>query len=137
MKKKTPPAKESESYRAYKRAAFWQILLPIGLILLIFVSVSVLVSLRPAETLGQWASISAIWLIIPLLIFLLVNLLLLAGMVYGMAKLLDITPIYTHKLTGYIYLAGEKIAAFADGLADPVVKAGGLSASLRKVFRKE
>ena len=137
MKTPKPPAKQSNSYRAHRRAFFWQIILPISLVLLIFVAVSVIITAKPAETLGHWASVSTIWLVIPVIVFLIVNLLLVTAMVYGMAKLLNITPIYTHKLTGYIQLVGEKIASFADAAAEPVIKAEGFSASVRRIFRKK
>lgn len=137
MKKPVPPAKKTQSYRAYKRAAFWQIIFPMVIVMLIFVAVSVATSTQGAETVGKWASISTVWLSLPLIVFLIVNLLILVGLIYAMAKLIGITPIYTHKLTGYIRLAGEKIAAFADAAAEPVLKLGGISASLRSIFRKK
>ncbi len=137
MKKTTPPAKKTSSYRAYKRKAFWQIIFPMIVILLIFVAVSVMTSTRGAETLLKWSAISTVWLSLPLIVFLLLNLLILVGLIYGMAKLLKVTPIYTYKLTGYIHLAGEKIAAFADSLAEPVIKTQGFSASVRRLFGKK
>lgn len=137
MKRTAPLAKKTKSYRAYKRAAFWQIIFPMVIILLIFVALSVATSSQGAETAGKWAAISTVWLSLPLIIFLIVNLLILVALIYGMAKLIGITPIYTHKLTGYIRLAGDKIAAFADAAAEPVFKLGGISASLRSIFRKK
>jgi len=137
MKKSIPTAKKTRSYSAYKRASFWQIIFPMIVVVLIFVVVSVLTTSRGMETLGKWASISAVWLSLPVIVFLLVNLLILAGLVYGVAKLLDITPIYTHKLTGYIHLLGEKIASFADAAAEPIIKVEGFSASVRSIFRKK
>lgn len=137
MKKPIPPAKKTSSYRAYKRQAFWQIIFPISVIVLVFVAVSVMTSTRGSETLLKWSSISTVWLSLPLIIFLLVNLLILAGLIYGMAKLLKVTPIYTQKLTGYIHLAREKIVAFADAVAKPVIKAEGFAASVRRLLGKK
>ncbi len=137
MKKPTPPEKKTSSYRAYKRKAFWQITFPMIVVLLIFVAVSVMTSTQGAEKLLKWSSISTVWLSLPMIVFLIINLLILAGLIYGMAKLLDITPTYTHKLTNYIYLAGEKIAAFADKAAEPVIKTEGFFASLRRIFGKK
>ena len=137
MKKPIPSAKKTKSYSAYKRASFWQIIFPMILIGLIFVVVSVLTAGHGQETLGQWAAVSTIWLSIPVIIFLIVNLVILGGLIYGLAKLLDITPIYMHKLTGYIHLIGEKIASFADAAAEPIIKTEGFSASVRSIFRKK
>lgn len=137
MKKPIPPAKKTSSYRAYKRKAFWQIIFPMVVVLLIFVALSVMTTSKSAETLLKWSSISTVWLSLPVIVFLVVNLLILAGLIYGMAKLLEITPIYTHKLTGYIHLAGEKIADFADSVAEPVLKASGFFASLSRFLGKK
>jgi uncharacterized protein involved in cysteine biosynthesis len=137
MKKTIPPAKKTKSYKAYQRAVFWQVIFPMLIVALIFVGVSFATSTQGAESLGKWASISVVWLSLPMIVFLIVNLLLLAGLIYGIAKLLDITPTYTHKLTSYIYLVGEKIESFADKAAEPVIKLEGVSASLRSIFRKK
>jgi len=137
MKTSLPPAKKTRSHRAYKRASFWQIIFPMIVVVLIFVVVSVLTTSSGTETLGKWASVSTVWLSLPVIVFLLVNLLILAGLIYGVAKLLDITPIYTHKLTGYIHLVGEKIASLADSAAEPIIKYEGFFASVRSIFRKK
>lgn len=137
MINKENPAKKTDSYKAYKRRAFWQIIFPIIAVLLIFITVSVLITYQGSETLLKWASISAVWLSLPVIIFLVVNLIILIGLVYGMAKLLEITPTYTYKLTNYIHLIGEKIASFADAAAEPVINAEGLSASLRRILGKK
>ena len=137
MKTPTPPEQKRNSYRAYKRASFWQILLPMMVVLLIFVALSVVTSTQNTESLGKWAAISTVWLSLPMIVFLIVNLILLIALIYGMAKLLRITPVYTYKLTGYINLLGEKIASLADKVAEPVIKTKGVSASLRRIFRKK
>ena len=103
---------------------------------LIFIACSFITASRGGESIGQWASISTILLLIPVIVFLIVNLIILAGIIYGMMKLLGITPIYTHKLTGFIHLIGEKIEEFADASTKPVFKLEGFSASLRSIFRK-
>ena len=137
MKKPTPPAKKTKSYSAYKRASFWQIVFPMIVVALIFVAASFMTASGGGESIGQWASISTIWLLIPVIIFLILNLVILAGGIYGMMKLLGITPIYTHRLTGFIRLVGEKIEELADAATKPIFKLEGFSASLRSIFRKK
>lgn len=137
MKKPIPSAKKTKSYSAYKRASFWQIIFPMIVVALIFVAGSFMTASGGGESIGQWAAISAIWLLIPVIIFLILTLIILAGIIYGMMKLLDITPIYTHKLAGFICLIGEKIEEFADAATKPVFKLEGFSAGLRSIFRKK
>ncbi len=137
MKNPVPLAKRTASYRAYKRDLRWQIIFPIVVVVLLFVAVSVTTAMRGNETVSQWADVSTIWLLIPLLIFAIINILILAGLIYGLAKLLDITPIYTNKLQGFIRLAGEKIEAFADSATQPIFTIEGFFASLRRIFRQK
>ena len=130
MNKPLPSSKETVSYKAYKRDFLWQILVPIlvALILVIIASVSVATS-SDAST-SRWADISTIWIVIPLFIFVFISLIILVGIIYGMAKLLDITPVYTQKLNALIRLAGRKIESVADGTVKPIFFVEEISASL-------
>jgi hypothetical protein len=81
-----------------------------------------------------WADISTIWLLIPLLIFVLITLVILGGIIYGMAKLLNITPVYTQKLYALIRLVTKKIENVADASAKPIFFFEELSASIKSIF---
>lgn len=137
MKKPLPPSKRTASYRAYKRNLRWQIILPMVVVTLLFVAVSVATTLRGNETVSQWADVSTVWLLMPMLVFAVINISILAALIYGIAKLLEITPVYTHKLQGIIRLIGEKIATYADAAAKPIFKVEGFFASLRRIFRQK
>lgn len=137
MKKSSDPGKKTTSYHTHKRNVLWQILFPMIIVVALFVTASVFTALSPAEAASQWADVSTIWLLIPVIIFALVNLLILSGLIYGLAKLLDITPTYTQKLYSLICLVAKKIESFADSAAKPVFMIEGFSASLRRVFRKK
>ncbi len=134
MKKPLSPAKKTNSYRAYKRALRWQIIFPMIVIALLFVAVSVAIAFRSGETVSQWADVSTVWLLIPLVIFAVIAILIFAGLIYALAKLLDITPTYTRKLYSLIRLLGQKIEALADETTKPIFLVKGISASLRRFF---
>ena len=137
MKKPLPPAKNTDAFRAYKHALRWQIIFPMIVVILLFSAASIATATRGSEITSQWADVSTVWLLIPVILFAMLNLLILAALIYGLAKLIDITPIYTHKLYGFIRLVGEKLEAFADTAAKPFFKVEGFSASLRSIFRKK
>lgn len=137
MKKPLPPAKKTTSYLAYKRALRWQIIIPMIVITLLFVAASIATAMRESGIVSQWADVSTVWLLIPVLIFAIVNILILGGLIYGLAKLIDITPTGTQKLQGYIRLIGKKIKTLADSAAKPIFKIEGFSASLRRIFRQK
>jgi hypothetical protein len=107
--------------RAHKRQFFWQILLPMLLVLLLGLAVGVIVIVSTFSGSGQprlWADVSIIWLIAPMLLFALGLLAVLGTIVYGMVKLLQVTPTYTGK-TQDIF---AKIAMWARKIADGMVK---------------
>ncbi|MCP4139508.1 MAG: hypothetical protein GY755_04310 [Chloroflexi bacterium] len=137
MKKNEPPYKKKASYQAHRRDFIWQILLPMLLVLVLVVIASVFTAMRPSATASLWADISTIWLLIPLLIFALITLVILAGLIYGMAKLLDITPFYTQKLYALICLLTEKIKNAADSSAKPIFFVEELSASIKSIFGRK
>ena len=137
MKKRLPPEKRTVSYRAHKRANFWQIIFPMIVVFLLFVTVSVTVATRSNEVASQWADVSTVWLLIPVIIFAIIIMVIMGGLIYGLARLIDITPKGTQKLYGFIRLVGKKIESLADSAAKPVIKSGGFSASLRRAFRKK
>jgi len=137
MNNPLPPFKKTASYRAYQRDLRRQIIFPMIIVALLFVAASVAAALRGNETASQWADVSAVWLLIPVITFSMINIIILAALIYGITKLLGITPIYAHKLQGFIRLVGEKIAGFADTAAKPVITAGGFFASLRRLFRQK
>ena len=137
MNKKLPFVKKTTSYKAYKRDFLWQILLPMIIILIMVIAASVFTAMRPPATASLWADISVIWLLIPVLFFALITLMILGGMVYGMAKLLDIIPTYTRKLYLLIRRATNKIEDIADASAKPIFFVEELSARIKSIFQQK
>ena len=128
------PFQKTASYQAHKRDFIWQILVPMIVVLILVVIASVFTAMRPPGTASLWADISTIWLLIPLLIFALITLVILGGIIYGMAKLLSITPVYTQKLYVLIRLLTKKIEDMADASAKPIFFVEELSASIKSIF---
>ena len=137
MNKNSHSSKRTASYQAHKRDFIWQILVPIIVALILVIVASVAVAMGCDASTSRWADASTIWIIIPLLVFAFISFIILGGIIYGMAKLLDITPIYTQKLTVLIRLAAEKIEDIADASAKPIFFAEGISASIKSFFRQK
>ena len=137
MNKNVAPSKETLSYQAHKRDFIWQILVPILIALVLVIAVSVAVASGSDASTSRWADISTIWIIIPLLFSALITIIILGAIIYGVAKLLDITPVYTQKLTALIHLAAQKIKAVADASAKPIFFVEELSASIKSVFQEK
>ena len=138
MNKTTSPTQHNkEARQAHRRDLIWQILAPMGVIVVIFIVISVLTAMRPAATASLWADISLIWLLIPWLIVALLALVILGGLIYGMAKLLQIIPAYTKKLLDLIHLIQEKLKLAADASAKPIFFLEGIAAGFRNIFQKK
>ena len=137
MNKTLPPSQKRASYQAHRRDFKWQILAPMILVLILIVIASVMVTASPASSASLWADVSTIWLLIPWLVFAFIMLVILSGLIYGMAKLLQITPIYTEKLYHLIRLIGQKLEEVADSSTKPIFFVEEISASIKSFFKQK
>ena len=105
---------------AYKTQLWLQIILPVALAFLLAILAAAAIAQGGAAHTSQWASLSLIWMILPLLLLLLVFLVVLGAMIYGLARLLDILPRYTRLAQNYADILAAKTRRFADKAAAPV-----------------
>lgn len=129
----------SESYLRHRRQRFWQVFAPVGLgVLVILVILGLVISTAVVTDAGgpvsQWADTSLIWLSLPALVFALVMALILIGMVYLMARLLNILPGYTFVAQYYVALGKNYVETFADKLVAPIITIRGASATVAALF---
>lgn len=128
------PKPVHESYSKHRKQVIWQILLPVALATLLIVALIVLINLatfRDGGDVGRWAAISTIWIVVPIMIGLLILLGLLGGLVYLMARLLNVTPTYTGMAQDFVHKAVGQIKRGADMAVKPIFFIDGLGASIR------
>src|ERR1043165_7479478 len=92
------PKPVHESYVKHRKDTAWKIIFPVVLSSVLCLGLIVLINIatfRGGGDVQRWADISTMWVAVPVMIMLLVFLALLAGIVYLLAKLLNITPRYT------------------------------------------
>ena len=82
----------------------------------------------------RWAAISTIWLVIPVMIFGLIFLAILAGFIYLLARALKVMPPYSSEAQHYVNRATSEIKRFSDMAAKPVLFLEGITASLKTLF---
>lgn len=108
----------------HRRQVFWQITFPMilsalaGIILVILVSLS---TVNGSSVSSQWASISTIWLILPLLFVGIFAFLLLAVLIFLIIRLRRILPTYTHLVHTYIQIVNIRIGIILDQAARPQI----------------
>ena len=139
MNSKTPQPIH-ESYKRHRRQLATQIVLPVALTTLLIIGMIVLVysaTFNGNGEVGRWAAISTIWIVIPIMLGMLIFLALLVGMIYLLARLLNITPTYTGLAQDYVHKAAIYIKRGADAVVKPVLWLDGITASLKKFFGRE
>jgi hypothetical protein len=94
------------SYQRHRKQVWTQILLPILIAALVFVAVIILTSLatfRGNGDVNRWASISIIWLILPVLIAGLILLILFMALIYLMVRIRVLIPPYSSQAQWFVY----------------------------------
>lgn len=98
--------------------------MPVLLSALILVAIVVLVSIstfNQGGDVGRWAAISTMWISVFIFLGGLITFAVLAGLIYGMARLLNALPYYTGIAQDYIYIARGYIIRGADMAAKPIL----------------
>jgi len=124
MDKFPVPQPERKSYVKHRRDVNRQIILPIILVTIMGVAIAVLAGFGATQSspnISLWADISIIWLIIPLMLLAVVIMALTIAMVYGLNRLLKVSPRYTGIAQTYALWFSTQVKIWTDKLIDPVV----------------
>ena len=85
----------------------------------------------------RWADISTMWIAIPFMLELLVFLAIVAGLIYLLAKLLNITPRYTVIAQDFFYKVKSYVKRGADAAAKPVISLDAIGAAIGRIFGRD
>jgi hypothetical protein len=129
------PPRNPITHKAHNREVFYQITLPlvIGIVTALFFAV--LATQATASTASTWADISLIMLIIPTMIVALLFLLLTAGTIYLMIKLLPLIPPYARLTQEWFTYISFRVRIVADKSVEPFLRVHSYLASVR-AFRR-
>jgi hypothetical protein len=130
-----PRPVDSPTVHAHKRQLAWQILVPFLVVTALVIAVAVLVVTSAASATRTWADVSIILLIAPMLTLALVLVILLSALIYGIAKLAQITPRYTGKAQDFFVLLSGWTRKIADGAAKPFVWYKQAGAVIKSIFK--
>ena len=122
----------------HARQVVWQIWAPLVLMILLVLSAAVLIVLGAGSgegKTGQWASISIIWMIMPLIFAGILFLIFTAGMIFLLARALRILPVYTRVVQVYVQIFGIRITNLLDGLVTPIMWINSRSAGLTAIWK--
>lgn len=129
-----------ESYQKHRKELAWKIIFPVVLSVVLCVGLIVLISVATFGWGGdvqRWADISTMWIAVPFMLEMLVVLAVIVGLIYVLAKLLNITPKYTPIAQDFFYKIKSYARGFADAVAKPVISLNSIGASIGRLFGKQ
>jgi hypothetical protein len=114
------------SLERHRREKIWQILVPLIIGILLILAVGVIVILTAAcssagGAVSQWADTSAIWLIMPVIMFAIFGILILIGLIYLVARITKILPPYADLVQGYASLVAAKVSLVTRKIVSPFI----------------
>jgi hypothetical protein len=114
------------SLERHRREKIWQILVPLIIGILLILAVGVIVVLTAARTsaggaVSQWADTSAIWLILPVIMFAILGIMILTGLIYLIARIIKILPPYADLVHGYAGQVAAKVSLVTRKIASPFI----------------
>jgi hypothetical protein len=124
MDKYSLPRPERESYVKHRRDVNRQIIFPIILVSVVGIGLAIFSGFAASAQnpgVSLWADISMIWLIIPMMALALVIMALMIALVYGLNRLLKISPHYTGLAQSYALWFSAQVVIWTDKLMDPVM----------------
>lgn len=129
-----------ESYKKHRKDFAWQILFPVILSSVLCIGLVVLLNIATfnwGSDVGRWADISTMWIAIPVMIEMLVFFALVGGMIYLLAKLLNITPRYTVIAQDFFYKVQSYARRGADAVAKPFITADSIGAAINRFLGRQ
>jgi hypothetical protein len=133
------PKPVHESYLKHRKDLAWKIIFPVALssvlciVLIVFINIA---TFRGGGDVARWGAISTMWIAIPTMIGLLIVFALLGGMVYLLARLLNITPNYTAMAQDFFYKIEGYAKRGADAVANQIISINSIGASINRFFGK-
>jgi hypothetical protein len=126
---------DSLTVHAHKRQLAWQILVPFLVVTALIIAAAVLVAAGAASGTRTWADVSIIWLVAPMLVPAMFFVILLGALIYGIAKLTQVTPRYTGKAQDFFALLSGWTRKIADGATKPFVWYQQAGAIIKSIFK--
>jgi hypothetical protein len=134
-----PPKPVHESYLKHRRDLTWKIIFPVVLSAVLCLALIVIINLatfRDGGDVARWSAISTMWIAVPTMLGMLIVLALLVGIIYLLARLLNIAPRYTVMAQDFFYKVKSYARRIADAVAKPVISIDAIGAGISRIFRK-
>lgn len=129
------------SYRRHNKQRFWQILAPVGVGVMLALTLAVLVILTATrgDTGGRisgWADTSFIWLILPVMLIAIIGTLVIGGLIYLVGRVLNILPSYTYLGQQYSGLISAQVKYWSNKVVEPSIAVKSFMAGVGRFFNR-
>lgn len=137
MYNKTPFVKERNplSQQNHRKQVFWQITVPLIAVVVVILAVAVLAATGSGQSTSLWANISLIWLLIPVMVFALILMVILAGLVYAVIWLVRILPGYSMQVLNFMIAISSQVEKLGNAIVEPILRINAFLASLQALRR--
>jgi hypothetical protein len=124
------------THARHRRETLTQITLPFAAsVILILGLVALVIWMGTAGEHSQWADVSLIWLLIPVMFVSFLFLLILAGITYGLIWVIGILPHYSKRVQDFFSLIRVRVAHLDNRMVEPILGIQGMTASMRALIR--
>jgi ABC-type transport system involved in multi-copper enzyme maturation permease subunit len=134
------PQPDRASYLKHKRETTRHILLPVilsGVLILALFTLVAYATFAENGDVERWAAISTVWIVIPLMALLLAVMVVLWAAVYGLHRLLNITPEYTGIAQEIILRVNAKTRWYAAEVTNRVIRFRAWVDTLQAFFKRD
>lgn len=128
------PKRNPKTHARHRHDVLWQITVPLLICLLLVLGLSGLViwvGIQASPEVSRWADISLIWLIVPVIIAAFILLLLLAGITFGVFKLVQVLPGYARLAQDFFLRLQARVLGISNRLVRPFIRARARVEALR------
>jgi len=133
--KELPPP-NPETYGQHRRQVWWQILLPVIIGALLVILVAVLAAMGTNLQVAHWGNISAIIMIAPLLVLLLITLVILLAANIGLVRVLQVLPRFSHLVLLTLTRYARILQDWANRTTKPVIGVRSSWAGIKTILRR-
>ena len=120
----------------HRHEVFWQITFPLLIALTLLLALAVFVILSGDSQVSRWAYVSMIWLILLSFVIAFLVIAILAGLVYGMFRLLRAMPSYTRRAQDTFEIIHLRVRRVSDLAVEPIIQLEITKARVLKLFGK-
>ncbi len=125
----------------HKKQTLWQIWVPLfAAILVMFFLCVITVLFTTRDVTGEfntkWAGISIIYLAIPAFLEAFIVFLIVVGLIFLFTKLLQITPVYTRKVTDFMDKVSFTVRQYSDKAARPIISIKSKWSGFKALFKQ-